>query len=413
MKELDLAAVRERFEATKANLSTLTDDARSRIVERRWYRGDYVSDVFPIPGYAASDFAEPDFELLPEEPEDKDECCECGFDGNGNLLMVRAYGEPGDGIQTRFVLKEHTLSDRAPFVVACYFYDEGNETRRDQTFQYFEQYFEATAAGRQPTFGLVLRDRNGYTRYEYDHDDNGRLVKSREYNERMPVDASVAQLLDSVEEKYRAKVPQELRALHAAGDHRYGPSQREWRATWKTRAFSNPPALLCASDVEWLAGDEMLDWEPVDYWSPEHRLLPFAGNGYGDLWCFYLNWATDGRIPVVLAYHDENRCEAVASDFQSFLLVKFIESLTNIDKYVLKRLGLDDAEQYRPSLVANLKTLESYIPETWTVRLREILTKPFVADADGQALVTSEQKDALLAELKFEHSGESFEHMTS
>jgi len=411
MKDLDLGAVQKRYKQTTENLSTLLEGVSNRIVERRWYRGDYVTDAFPIPGYAAGDSLELDLELLPEEPEEKDACCECGFDGSGTLLMVRAYGEPADGIQTQFVLEEHTLSDGAAFIAACYFYDEGAEPRLNQTFQYYEQYFEATATGRRPAFGLKLSDPNRYTLYEYAHDDQGRVIKSRESNERMPVDASPGELLDAVEQKYGAKVPQQLRALHVAGDHRYGASQKEWRATSKARAFSNPPALLCAPDVEWLTGDEMLNWKPVDYWNPEHRLLPFAGNGAGDLWCFYLNWGNESRLPVVLAYHDENRCEAVAGDFQSFLLVKFIGSLTNIDKYVLEHLELDDAEQYRPSLVANLKTLESYLPETWTLRLREILTAPLLNDGDTHAFLTPERTEILLAELKFEHSGTVFEHM--
>src|SRR5207248_7819537 len=60
--------------------------------------------------------------------------------------------------------------------------------------------------------------------------------------------------------------------------------------------------------VEWYGPEELLEFTPGT-WAA--GLLPFAGNGAGDHWCWYTPWATAQTVPVVF------RSEEHTSELQS------------------------------------------------------------------------------------------------
>jgi hypothetical protein len=54
-------------------------------------------------------------------------------------------------------------------------------------------------------------------------------------------------------------------------------------------------------------------------------LIDFAGDGYGNRFCLYPEWAVDGVTPVVLAIHDELESSLYATSFEQALVRGLLE----------------------------------------------------------------------------------------
>jgi hypothetical protein len=222
---------------------------------------------------------------------------------------------------------------------------ELDESGLKEFHSYNEQYFDKGI----PSYLYDMTNEKKYSKLSYEFSDNGKLLKVNYSEEKISPKKSLDDILKNIEKKYNAVLPDSFKQLYLNKDNLFGNNYEEWKVTFKERAFNNPPALLCARNggVEWIKADDILDWEFPDYWDGKHKMIPFAGNGCGDVWAFYLNWTDKENIPVIFAYHDENRAEAYAPDFESFLFKQMLESFLEINSYDLKGLACDTPEQYR------------------------------------------------------------------
>lgn len=402
MPSIDEKKSQNKYIETKQNLLPLIEAANSKVSTRRWCKSEFVSDVFPFRAYEDVDkYNNAKVELTDTAPGRIKGWSECGFDVEGELVLIRTHMGKGEA-QTSIVLER---SDAC--VSSLYFYDAGNPDNTVDYFKFHEQYY----SNARPSAGLIFESEKSYTICEYQYDKKGRLTKVEERIERIRLTMPVEQQLARIEAKFEISLPPLFRELYLSKLNECGQSQKEWRQTFIQRAFSNPPALMCAVEVEWMTAEEIVDWEPADYWNPEHKFVPFAGNGAGDLWCFYLNWASDSGIPVVLAYHDEDYTEAYAGDFETFLVRHLLESFSRFWDTMMKNIGCDSIASYKEHLNANLETIAPLLP-SWVPRLRKFLdAEPFSIGGDEYSLVQPDAKEELLRELSFEQDGESFGHM--
>lgn len=205
-------------------------------------------------------------------------------------------------------------------------------------------------------------------------------------------------------------VPELFRRLVAAGRTQYGATREEWKQTWKQRMLDEPPALLLVSaQVEWWTPEAIADWAPPDYWSEEHRFVPFAQNGAGDLWCWHVS-SPDAEI--VFAPHDENEAEIVAPDLAGFLFRQLVQGLSEI----YPDDGTDfSVEQRVTSAKANVRVLAPYLPAAQVALLEQLCERPLVEDPSWGCLrfLPRAEADAIIErELAYPRLGETFEHMT-
>lgn len=118
----------------------------------------------------------------------------------------------------------------------------------------------------------------------------------------------------------RFTIPQEFLELERSGRFDY------WGAPYKTltdkqrevRLASHLTQVLWWRPIEWdSTSAAILAFDGDDYLRP--GLIPFAGNGCGDQYCWYPRWQTDASVPVILALHDESKSGWFARDFAECL----------------------------------------------------------------------------------------------
>lgn len=214
----------------------------------------------------------------------------------------------------------------------------------------------------------------------------------------------------AIEAQTGFRVPELFRRLVADGRTQYGATREEWKQTWKQRMLADPPALmLVSSQVEWWTPEAIAEWEPPDYWSAEHRFVPFAQNGAGDVWCWHVS-SPDAEI--VFAPHDENEAEVVAPDLAAFLFRQLVGGLSEI----YPDDGTDfSIEQRVASAKANVRTLAPYLPAAQVALLEQLCERPLVEDPSWGCLrfLSRAEADAIIErEIGYPRLGHTFEHMT-
>lgn len=214
----------------------------------------------------------------------------------------------------------------------------------------------------------------------------------------------------AIEERTGFRVPELFRQLVAAGLTQYGATREEWKQTWKQRMLENPPALLLvSSQVEWWSPETIAEWEAPDYWSEEHRFVPFAQNGAGDVWCWRVS-SPDAEI--VFAPQDENEATIVAPDLAGFLFRQLVEGLSEI----YPDDGSDfTIEQRVASAKANVRVLAPYLPAAQVALLEQLCERSLVEDKSWGCLRFLSRDEAtaiVVRELAYPSLGEVFEHMT-
>ena len=224
---------------------------------------------------------------------------------------------------------------------------------------------------------------------------------------------------DEIERRTTFRIPDLYRRMCKDGVCNYAGSPQEWQSVWRRRALENPPALLGALDFEWLGLDEMMSWSPPDDWLPEHLFVPFGQTGAGDCYAWYPAWAEGDSVPVVLAWHDDNRCECLAPHLEGFLYRQTLEALTYVDPRRAQRRGFtsDEARQalranidvlrpyLRPSWMADLDGLSAREPREWSRKLPRTL-ETFVSQLGEREL-----EERLSRELSFSKLNAEFDHM--
>jgi hypothetical protein len=202
----------------------------------------------------------------------------------------------------------------------------------------------------------------------------------------------------------------------------HGKNRQDWlknghRGHWESRfRLIKPPALGCTlgeRSVYWEPPSEVAQWEPPGHWEA-NRFVSFAGNGYGDYWCWYPASADSFGIPVVLCPHDELEAEIFAPNFQAFLFRSILESWIGITEDALAHFDGGPSD-YGKFIQANVCTLEPYLNPEWVDTLKEIsereLTEHKYRFESLYSLLEPDEADALLTNFVAGRVGETFRPM--
>jgi len=120
-------------------------------------------------------------------------------------------------------------------------------------------------------------------------------------------------------------LPAALRRLLAAGRTEYGP---DWAAHSHERCLHDPPALIACGDFEWIGADasacDIEEWLRPDC---QHglRLLPFAEDGGGDVWCLLAR--PDAEPQVLRLPHAGGPCTEAHASFADFACAMLLRAL--------------------------------------------------------------------------------------
>lgn len=232
-------------------------------------------------------------------------------------------------------------------------------------------------------------------------------------------------------EKYFRKVelrigfalPELYLRMERDGVLHHGKDREDWlknwhRGHWETRVrLVKPPALSCTlgeRSVYWEPPAEVAQWDPPEYWK-DSVFASFAGNGYGDYWCWYPELADSHGTPVVFCPHDYMEAEIFAPNFEAFLFRSILESWIGITEDELEQFdsGKSDYEKF---IKANVCTLEPYLNPQWVETLKRIsereLTKHEYRFESLYSLLEQDEADALLKNSVFTgRVGETFRPM--
>jgi hypothetical protein len=130
-----------------------------------------------------------------------------------------------------------------------------------------------------------------------------------------------------------ASIPPAFVALHRAGRFDYWGApyhslSNEQRAE---RGRSRVTHVLSWNGIEWDRDlDEIVAFEGDDQLRP--GLIPFAGNGFGDQYCWYPRWQVGDEPPVIFAVHDEEESRLFARTFAECLCRCMLQSFADEDE---------------------------------------------------------------------------------
>ncbi len=177
------------------------------------------------------------------------------------------------------------------------------------------------------------------------------------------------------------EIPEAFIALERAGRFDY------WGAPYTTLTDEQRGELLPARMLEVLWWDEALEWDRTvaDIVAFERDafmrpgLVPFAGTGYGDHYCWYPTWQDGPEPPVVLFLHDRLNSPLFARDFGECLA-----------RCLLQHFAVDDdtsdrGERWR----AHLDIVRPFLAEELMATLRGLGT-----DVDAEACAAADAEIA-------------------
>jgi hypothetical protein len=136
---------------------------------------------------------------------------------------------------------------------------------------------------------------------------------------------------DSIEQRHEFRLPPAYRALAASGFLEYGDDPRGRIESGK---------LLQLHDVEWLPPTEITAFDSKAR-KLRPRLVPFAQNGAGDLWCWDVAAAPiGGEPPIVVTSYDEDTTTVEAHDFATWLYLAILRLFAwNADPELARRFA--------------------------------------------------------------------------
>jgi hypothetical protein len=137
--------------------------------------------------------------------------------------------------------------------------------------------------------------------------------------------------------------------------------------------YEQQPALSCALDLEWLPLEAIVAWEAPDFWRPEPLLVPFAMTAGGDHYAWYPAWAEGTDVPVVVAWHDDDRCDVLAPSFEGFMYREMLSAMTF--EYASPSESGGTHEERRDGLRKDLNTLRPYLRANWMRDLDELFSR--------------------------------------
>jgi SMI1-KNR4 cell-wall len=164
---------------------------------------------------------------------------------------------------------------------------------------------------------------------------------------------------------------------------------------WYTKSFpslkSHPPFLLFAQSFEALSLHDMFQHlrdmaqRPLAYpyseWHEDFSMVPFAGDGSGDLYAFY--YARPGQEPWVIHWwHDSDHCDILAHNLADFMFLKMLDCA--LETHPQDSLLADGDVQ--ANAIAWLASHEKYFSAARRDLLRQAFKGPWLLDAQEQSL---------------------------
>lgn len=231
--------------------------------------------------------------------------------------------------------------------------------------------------------------------------------------------AEAVNIAHSFLDHFKFKVPESYIQLHNNGRLRAGETRADWVENWHQIILSRPPALIQTKwhqSVEWWGFEEIREWEQPDYWKESNHLIPFAGNGYGDLWAWDLSRETEKGVPVVFCLHDENQSEIYAGNFNDFLFRSLLEGFSQIDldTYYGQTFN-EDESKLRKYCKLNVACVTLYLNEEKGRILDSIASdNPLILDQanDYAYLVSAADVERILnTQIFSDQVGTLFQHM--
>ena len=149
--------------------------------------------------------------------------------------------------------------------------------------------------------------------------------------------------LQAIESRYGIVVPAAYRAMHAEG--RFTAGSENW---------------LSLTDLEWLDLVEIAAYE-FEHWQLAHAggFVPFAVSARRDEWCWRLDWADGGELPIAFCEHGPEGY-GYAPDFCGFLFCTLLEELSG--SWVVE----DEADaRGQAAVLRSVDAVLPHLPAAW------------------------------------------------
>jgi hypothetical protein len=200
----------------------------------------------------------------------------------------------------------------------------------------------------------------------------GKLPLSQSKNHKMTT-------IENIEKHYQFTYPSIYKRLWEDGKLDWYKGWNEpWQPNrnWKTEVYpvikDKPPILLhTGGDLQMLRPEAIADYEFPDWWHPEHRFVPFAETGAGDVFAFYANVNIDGDTPIVLAFHDNNEAIYLAQNFEDFIFRTMLEAVADIDENHIALNFNDRCDEFRECIQNDLRTVKLYLKPAYVTVLEQ------------------------------------------
>lgn len=193
------------------------------------------------------------------------------------------------------------------------------------------------------------------------------------------------------------ELPQAFLELQRAGRFDYWGAPRDSLTAEqrRERALSREKLVLWWNKVEWDKTLEQIlnhQHDPDGLMRP--GLVPFAGDGSGDEYCWYPPWQTLGEPPIVRFCHDDDESELFAQNFSGFLTRCLLREYSSADGE-----QPDSIESRRPVWDAHLAILRPHLEKEHVALLDDVTAhfspeasleaeETFVASLPARSLVT-------------------------
>ena len=185
-----------------------------------------------------------------------------------------------------------------------------------------------------------------------------------------------------------------------------------YHKNWFTEIYptikDNPPLLLHTNfDLEMLSQKDILDYEFCEWWDPKHQFIPFASSGAGDLFAFYKNVVNQkGEHPIVFVWHDDNRTQYLAQNFEDFIFRQMLEVVVNYEGD--ETAYFKDLQEFQHKIQADLKTVKKYLKPAYVAILEDIYYRDFT---NADTLLSLEEMNAIFDKtIKFDLFDKEFNH---
>ena len=187
-------------------------------------------------------------------------------------------------------------------------------------------------------------------------------------------------------------LPALYKRLAADGMLDWGASSPDWSKTTYPKLLAHPPLLLIGNDFEIPTPETLYnDYADCDFGyltlkaEYQHRFIPFATSGAGDIYAFA--WLDESAEPcIVLLYHDSDESLRLEVNLEDFIFAMLLR--------VEPAYGEDDSPAFRAKLQAQLASHRPYLKPEHHERLADIYRREFRTDRYGNRILLDDTEQA-------------------